>query len=66
MDTLPAIIGAVQSYCEQSGKDPQSVCRAVTNNPRLWDRLNKRAAQDAKLGRRVAEFIAANPPKGAA
>ena len=54
-------LAAIEAYAKQAGRSPGSLCRKVTKNPRLWERLKNRISTvEADLGR-VMKFIEDNP-----
>ncbi|QDP53989.1 MAG: hypothetical protein GOVbin2937_66 [Prokaryotic dsDNA virus sp.] len=66
MNDLHKLLRKVETYAESTGLTPEAVCRAATRNPRLYDRLKRRAAQTDADVSRLEKFMRSNPPeKGA-
>jgi hypothetical protein len=63
MQDIHLILSKVQDYAAQAGVTPSTVCRNATGNPRLFDRLSRRAEQTDSDLKRLVAFIEANPVK---
>jgi hypothetical protein len=61
MQDIHLILSKVQEYAAQAGVSPATVCRNATGNPRLFDRLSRRAEQTDFDLTRLVQFIDANP-----
>lgn len=57
------IIKAIEAYAEASGLKPSSICQLSVQNSRLYDRLLRSVEHDNEIGKRLTEWIAANPPQ---
>lgn len=66
MNDLHKLLRKVETYAESTGLTPEAVCRAATRNPRLYDRLKRRAAQTDADVSRLEQFMRSNPPEKAA
>jgi ferritin-like metal-binding protein YciE len=51
------IISAVTDFAAKTGQRPEQVCRKATGNPRLLQRLQRRAAQTESDWRRLEKLM---------
>lgn len=64
MYQIQPTISRIEAYAEAAGIMPETVCRRATNNPRLFDRL-KRRAQDLEYDlARIEAYMRDNPVIG--
>lgn len=61
MEQLHNIIRQVEAYAEAAGVKPDTVCRAATKNPRLFERLKRRAADVEADIERLEKWMRDNP-----
>jgi ferritin-like metal-binding protein YciE len=59
---LHEILRRVEAYAKASGVTPDKVCRAATSNPRLYERLKRRAEQTQADVERLEKHMRENPP----
>lgn len=63
---IDLLIKKVVGHAESIGRTPESVCRAATGQPRLFDRLTRRAAQTQKDAHAINNHIDAEVKAAAA
>ena len=63
MKSITDIIEKVDAFAQVAGIKPSQVCRAATGNPRLYDRLKRRAEQTQADATRLEEYMAKNQPE---
>jgi len=61
MDHLHETLRRVEEYANAAGPPPASVCRAATGNPRLFDRLKRRAEYQSGVIEALNKHMAENP-----
>lgn len=64
MDKLHETLRRVEEYAERAGVTPQSVCRAATGNPRLYERLRRRRETLRETLDRLEQHMRENPVDG--
>jgi hypothetical protein len=66
MENIHTLISELDQYCEATGLSAVTVCNYATKNPRLYDRLVRRAEQTDDDAAALRAYMLANPPKGGA
>ena len=61
MDHLHDTLRRVEEYAAAAGVSPASVCRAATGNPRLFERLKRRAEYQSEVIDILEKHMAENP-----
>jgi hypothetical protein len=61
MDHLHETLRRVEEYAAAAGTSPDSVCRAATGNPRLFERLKRRAEYQTEVIAILNKHMAENP-----
>lgn len=61
MENFPELMAEVERYAAERGVSPSTVCRLATNNPRLFERMKRRAAQIEADAARVKKFMDQHP-----
>jgi hypothetical protein len=54
---IQKIISDVKAHAAKSSRTPESVCRAATGQPRLFERLERRLAQTEKDAKRIYDHM---------
>lgn len=65
MTDIHALLQDIDGFAAKSGMSPEAICRAATNNPRLYDRLKTRCEQTVRDSERIRDFIAKHSDKPA-
>ncbi|MEP0190050.1 MAG: hypothetical protein ABJE00_06505 [Erythrobacter sp.] len=63
MNDIHKLLREVETYAKAAGLSPEAVCRAATRNPRLYDRLKRRAEQTDADVSRLEKYMRNNPPE---
>jgi hypothetical protein len=66
MPDIHDIISELERYAKAKGTTPASVCRAATKNPRMLDRLKRRAKRVETEIETIRRYMAENPVARAA
>jgi DNA-binding MurR/RpiR family transcriptional regulator len=62
MDQIDKLLSEVDEYAAAHGIQPATVCRLATGNPRLRDRMIRRAEQLSADVERLRSYMVSNPP----
>lgn len=63
MENIHTLISELDSYCEATGLSAVTVCNYATKNPRLYERLQRRAEQTDGDAAALRSYMKANPAK---
>ena len=56
-----SILASVERYAADADMSPESVCRAATGNPRLYERLKRRAEYTETIASQLSKYMRENP-----
>lgn len=66
MHQIHDVLSRIEAYATAAGIQPETVVRRATNNPRLFDRLKRKAASiDADIAK-IEAHMRDNPIEGSA
>ena len=63
MENIHSLLSELDRYCQATGLSAVTVCNYATKNPRLYERLQRRAEQTDDDASALRAYMLANPPK---